>query len=282
MPGDEKGARAFVRSPVGEAGDMRRNAVLGHFPPDPRRGDLWAQLRGKCRFVLLAPLGIGSCGRNGRQHVPRCDPLRHRLHDMPGIGPAARYRDQREFADPQMPQHLAELAGVIVKRPLGIESGIAKPVTLHRNDPQLEPIAHRIKEGDQFGRAAAGANPAQKQDRLPACLAGVGEMDRPAFAGGQALHRGADRIEPVREHDRIGGTGFGHCGRGQRQGRNYGNHVFHRTGSVSRLRSSTSICACSPARSRLRHRYRYTAADTGRPTSIETSALPKASATGPT
>ena len=200
---------------------------------------------------------------------------------MPGIGSAARDRDQRELVDPQVAQHLRHFAVVVGESPGRIERGIAQAVAFHRHDTQFQALAHGIKESDQFRRTATGSDPADEQDRPPASLPGVGEMDGAAFLGGQPLDRGADRIELVREDDRIDGRGLGLERRGHAGQGDQCDQSLHRTGSVSRLRSSTSICFNSSARFRLRHSHKYAAAETGKPTSIDTSALPSASATGP-
>ena len=70
LPGNEERTRAFIGCAIGKAPDMGRNAVLGHLPPDSRRGHLRAKRGGERSLILLAAFGIACCGRDSRQHVP--------------------------------------------------------------------------------------------------------------------------------------------------------------------------------------------------------------------
>ena len=170
---------------------------------------------------------------------------------MPGIGPAARDRDERETLHAEVLKHLPHLAVVIVKRPRRVIGRIAKSVAFDSDDPHFEAAAQGIEKRHELGRAGAGADSADEQHGLPARLAGVGVVDDAPLAGLQALQRGADRIEMVGECDRLRGPR--NCKGKYRQGQ---NTMDHRTGSVSRLRSSVAICASSFVRSRLRHSMR--------------------------
>ena len=170
---------------------------------------------------------------------------------MPGISPAARDRDEGETIDTKLAQNLLDLAIIVLKCPGGVIGCIAKSITLDCDDPHLEPPTQGIQKRNQFGRAGACADAANEQHRRPAHFPRVGEMHRPPFPGLKALERRSDWIKMIGECNglRKHWTCKGQCGCGQKT-------QPHRTGSVSKLLSSSGICASSAERSMLRHKRR--------------------------